>query len=192
LLDAKKITGAIVVVHPDKKMVYQRLIHEYKHRKQTIFTEGGASRRESVYKGLLALPETATIAVIHDAARPLITSAVVDEAILRIESGAHGVVVGVPIYDTVKQTVAPDNRAITGTLDRRVLWRAQTPQVFHKDLIIKAHQTIPADAPITDDAQLVELSRLAEIQMLPGDERNIKITTLADFNMAEALLKGDR
>ena len=193
VLDAEAVTGAIVVVNPEKQVLYQRMLTEYGHRKPRIYVEGGKTRRESVYRGLQALPEAAGTVLVHDAARPLITPAMVNEAVARVAgSGAPSAIVGVPIVDTVKRTAGPDSHEIAETLDRRTLWRAQTPQVFTKDLLLKAHEAVDPDIPVTDDAQLVELSGLARPVVVPGQESNLKITTPEDLAMAEALLKAAR
>lgn len=188
VLNARSVAGAVVVANSDRMLMYQRMLTEYGHQKPRIYTEGGRNRRESVLRGLEALPESADVVVIHDAARPLITPAKVDEAVALVRGGQPAVVVAAPIVDTVKQVAAPGSAEIAGTLDRRLLYRAQTPQVFSRDLVEKAHHVVDHGATVTDDAQLVELSGLARPCVLPGHESNLKITTPADLAMAEALL----
>lgn len=189
LLDSKQVTGVILVVHPEKKALYQRLIYEYRHRKPVHFVDGGETRRESVAKGLAALPPEASVVLIHDAARPLLQPKRVDEAISKLTPDLAGVILAAPIHDTVKQVAGSAQHAIVNTIDRALLWRAQTPQVFHRDVVLKAHQAVPAEQPVTDDAQLVELAKLGVVEVLPGDESNLKITAPADLLWAEALLK---
>ncbi len=192
LLNAKSITGAVVVVHPEKKMLYQRMLHEYGHRKPVHFVNGGASRRESVFLGLQAIPDTASIVAIHDAARPLVNPDLVDTAIEKVRQGAIGVVVAVPIYDTVKMTHVHRRFVIERTLDRSCLWRAQTPQVFLKEKILDAHQSVTPELTVTDDAQLMELAKIGPVEVLEGEERNLKITTEQDLVTAEALFRSHR
>lgn len=191
LLAATRVKGLMMVAHPDHQPEYQAVISGWDFPKPVLWAEGGPTRRDSVYNGLMALPDTANIAVIHDAARPLISATLVDEAIYRVEKGSIGVVVGVPLQDTVKQVYLHGQQRplIDKTIDRTTLWRAQTPQVFRKNLILKAHQSVPPSTPVTDDAQLMELSGYPPVEMMRGEERNLKITTPDDLRIAEALLR---
>lgn len=187
MMAASKIRGVVVVAHPKHQEIYRELIStQTTLEKPMLWTEGGPTRRESVYRGLLALPPSATIASIHDAARPLISPDLIDKAITAIEEGASGVVVSLPIRDTVKQVNT--DLVVSKTLDRSILWRAQTPQVFETQIILQAHQAVPLETLVTDDAQLLEISGVASVQVLEGDERNLKITTTTDLMIAEAFL----
>lgn len=181
------ITGIILVASAQNLPLYQVLISEAFPQSNIHFVTGGSTRRDSVYQGLLALPESAEIAVIHDAARPLITPELIEKSIAAVQQDAPGAIIAVPMVDTVKRTAA-DSAIIQQTLDRNTLWRAQTPQTFKKAAILQAHQKISADTPITDDAQLMELAGLGPIQLIPGTERNLKITGPKDIWLAEAFL----
>jgi 2-C-methyl-D-erythritol 4-phosphate cytidylyltransferase len=147
---------------------------------------GGESRSESVRKALQAAPE-ATIAVVHDAARPLVTSELVQRCVDAIEPGVDGAIAAARMTDTVKEA-APDGRVVR-TLDRSVLWRIQTPQVFRADVLREAlDRDVTALAAATDDASLVEqMGRSVKVVEAPPD--NMKVTTEADFRVAEALLR---
>lgn len=188
LLSAPSVDGLVLVSSDMNQAAYQALIQQWLPDAPVHFAIGGDTRRDSVFQGLLALPSEARIVLIHDAARPLIQPEIVEASITAVRQGNSGAIVAVPIHDTVKQT-ASDNRTIAQTLDRSRLWRAQTPQVFDKARLLQAHQHIAPDTPVTDDAQLMELAGLGPVTVIPGDERNLKITTPTDLLMAEAFLQ---
>ena len=123
--------------------------------------------------------------MIHDGARPLITPGLIEDAI-RLCFKKKAVVVGVPVKPTIK-IVDPKNLFVQKTLVRDTLWEAQTPQVFARELILRAHKVNRCCQP-TDDAAMVEALGVA-VKILQGDYKNIKITTVEDLNCAEALLK---
>lgn len=143
---------------------------------------GGDRRRDSVLAGLGALTPEVAIAVVHDAARPLVTPAEIDEAVR--QAYRHGAAaIGYPATDTIKRADATGR--ILETPPRHELWSVQTPQAFRVELLRRAHQATQDDA--TDDAALVE--RLDEpVFIYPGSRRNIKITTPEDLLLVEALL----
>lgn len=143
---------------------------------------GGASRRESVRAGLDAVPGDVAHVVVHDAARPLVTVGLVEASLAALE-GAAGAVVAIAEGDTLKRERAG---AIQETVDRSGLWRAQTPQAFRAGVLRAAHEHA-GDDEATDDAMLVE--RLGErVVIVPGDGRNLKVTTPEDLAVAEALI----
>jgi 2-C-methyl-D-erythritol 4-phosphate cytidylyltransferase len=146
---------------------------------------GGASRSQSVKLALAAAPE-ATIAVVHDAARPLITRELVQECIDALE-GWDGVVAAAPVSDTVKEA-DPSGRVVR-TLDRSALWAIQTPQVFVADVLRRALDLDDAVlAAATDDASLVEAAG-GSVRVVEAAAENIKVTRPVDLALAEALLR---
>ncbi len=145
---------------------------------------GGRSRSASVRNALAAAPE-ATVAVVHDAARPLLTTALVERCLAGLE-GVEGAIAAVPVTDTVKQADA-DGRVLR-TLDRSSLWAAQTPQVFAADVLRRALEVgEDALAEATDDAALVEEAG-GSIRLVEGPRDNLKVTTELDLRVAETLL----
>jgi 2-C-methyl-D-erythritol 4-phosphate cytidylyltransferase len=147
---------------------------------------GGTSRSESVRRALDAAPE-ATVAVVHDAARPLVTSDVVRRCVETIEPGVDGAIAAARMDDTVKEA-APDGRVVR-TLDRSVLWRIQTPQVFRADILREAlDRDVTALAAATDDASLVEQMGRT-VKVVEALRENFKITAESDLRIAEALLR---
>jgi 2-C-methyl-D-erythritol 4-phosphate cytidylyltransferase/2-C-methyl-D-erythritol 2,4-cyclodiphosphate synthase len=145
---------------------------------------GGARRQDSVRLGLEALGECDYVAI-HDGARPLVTSQLIERGIEAArDTGAA--VPALPLADTVKEA-GPDS-IVLRTLDRSRLWAVQTPQVFRYDLIVRAHREITAH--VTDDAAMVEA--LGEpVRLFEGDRRNVKVTTVEDFGLVEALAVAD-
>jgi 2-C-methyl-D-erythritol 4-phosphate cytidylyltransferase len=157
---------------------------EFNFSKLKKVVAGGAERRVSVANGLRELPADAEIVAVHDGARPLITPQIIEKAVAEAKkSGA--VVVGVPIRDTVKRATRDEGR-VTETIDRSELWAAQTPQVFRKDIILKAYQN---NDTVTDDAMLVEKMGVT-VTMVMGSYQNIKVTTPEDLEVVEKFLKG--
>ncbi len=145
---------------------------------------GGAERRDSVAAGLAALPAECRIVLVHDGARPFVDPAVIDGVIAVARSGA-GAVAAVPITDTVKEVEPGDGRRVRQTLPRELLWRAQTPQGFPRDLLVAAHERARHDGiPATDDAALVE--RIGGVvRLVPDSPANFKVTTEEDLVRAE-------
>lgn len=149
-----------------------------------MVTTGGRDRGESVWNGLEDLPDEAAVAVIHDAARPLVTDATIDAVITEARRG-HGAVAALPVVDTLKEVDATGR--ITRTVDRAGLWRAQTPQAFPLRVIEHAYVEARRDGvTATDDAALVERLGL-EVVVVRGSERAMKVTEEADFARVERL-----
>jgi len=144
---------------------------------------GGATRSESVRAGMAALPIGVEIVVVHDAARPLATAGLFRSVITAVENGADGAVPAVSVADTVKRV---EGDRVVETIDRRGLVSVQTPQAFLVEALRRAHD---GDPEATDDAALVELVG-GEVVVVPGDPRNLKITTAMDLEFAMALLTG--
>jgi 2-C-methyl-D-erythritol 4-phosphate cytidylyltransferase len=149
------------------------------------FVRGGESRSASVRNALAAAPE-ATIAVVHDAARPLVSRELVERCIAALEPGVDGAIAAVPMTDTVKEA-ASDGRVLR-TLDRSALWSIQTPQVFRADVLRRAlERDALALAAATDDAALVE-ELGATVRVVESFPENIKVTKEHDLRIVEALL----
>ena len=146
---------------------------------------GGESRSASVRNALAAAPE-ADIAVVHDAARPLVTRELVERCVAAIQPGIDGAIAAVPMTDTVKE-VAPDGRVLR-TLDRSRLWAIQTPQAFQADILRRAlERDAAALAAATDDAWLVDDAG-GVITVVESFPENLKVTRESDLRIAEALL----
>lgn len=148
------------------------------------WVEGGASRSASVRNALEAAPEARTV-VVHDAARPLVTTELV-EACLAALMGVDGAIAAAPVTDTVKEAY-PDGTVLR-TLDRSRLWAVQTPQVFRAESLRRALDVDDATlAAATDDASLVEAAG-GSVRLVEAPPGNIKVTTASDLARAETAL----
>jgi 2-C-methyl-D-erythritol 4-phosphate cytidylyltransferase len=149
-----------------------------------LLSVGGRERSESVANGLEDLPSECEIVVIHDAARPLVTSETIGRVIDEARQG-HGAVAAIQVIDTLKRV--DSNGKVVETVDRFGLWRAQTPQAFPRKAIERAHREAREAARIaTDDAALCEQIGLPVV-VVRGSERAQKITEENDFALVEAL-----
>lgn len=150
-------------------------------KKVVATTEGGDARQHSVGRGLHVVPESFTHVAVHDSARALVTPEVIARVVA--EAVEHGAAIAaVPQADTLKQGTLGN---ITATVPRAGLWAAQTPQVFRRDWLERAHRE--ATEVATDDATLVEWLG-HPVRLAVGDPHNFKITTAADLELAEAWL----
>ena len=146
--------------------------------------EGGETRADSVRNGLNALTGAPDqVVMIHDAARPMLSRAVIDRLLTALDT-AEGAMPALPVADTLKRGA---DGAITETVDRADLWRAQTPQAFRRDRLLAAWARWPADQTPTDDAAVVERDG-SRVALVEGDARLMKLTFPEDFEMAEALI----
>jgi len=172
----KAINEIILVVNPDELEKAKMLGIEK-------VTAGGKERSDSVANGLKLVSKDCDIVLIHDGARPLITSDIIVKSIKEAqEFGA--VVVGVPVKDTIKRV--GDDLLIEDTVDRKTLWQAQTPQAFKYAIITRAY--VGGKKKATDDSKLVEDFGI-KVKMVMGSYENIKITTPEDLIVAEAILR---
>jgi 2-C-methyl-D-erythritol 4-phosphate cytidylyltransferase len=174
--------GAIVLVLPDE----QDLKH-YRMRYDKIvdLVRGGEKRQDSVWQGFRLLAAAAPeVVLVHDGARPLVPADLISRVIAAARAGGAAVPV-LAVEDTIKKVHEGE---IAGTIDRSLLFRAQTPQGFRYDVLKKALDAARKDRFTgTDEACLVERIGLP-VTAVAGDARNIKITTPIDIPIAEALL----
>lgn len=172
----------VVIAAADRDLYAARIPAE---AKLMAPVDGAATRQGSVRNGLRALAELGPSRVlIHDAARPFVTAAIIDRVLEALE--AHpGAIAAVPLADTLKRAGAGGD--IAATLDRTGLWRAQTPQGFHFPDILKAHEDAHAAGrtDFTDDAAIAEWAGL-RVALVHGSEANRKITTAEDLIQAQA------
>jgi 2-C-methyl-D-erythritol 4-phosphate cytidylyltransferase/2-C-methyl-D-erythritol 2,4-cyclodiphosphate synthase len=173
-----------VVIAPDQAGLFAGCVPQGAAKRQPVI--GGATRQESVRNGLQALVETrADFVLIHDAARPLASRALIDRVIGALRAGADAAVPLLPVSDTLRRR---ENDGVWTPVAREQLHRAQTPQGFRFQPILDAHLAYK-DRAVTDDMALAELAGL-RIEAVTGEESNLKITTPEDFAMAERLLGG--
>lgn len=158
----------------------------FQFKKVMGIISGGADRAESVRKGIRNTSKRTTHFVIHDGARVMITP---DEIcrVLNVAFETGAATLGTPVIDTIK--VVGEEGDIVSTPDRSMLWAVQTPQVFERDLYLRAiKNAVASDLSVTDDCKLVEALGVP-VRIVRGEYTNIKLTTPSDIVIAEALLK---
>ena len=143
---------------------------------------GGASRTESVRRGLSCLSEQVELVLVHDAARPLVPARLISDVVARLRAGADAVVPVLPVADTIKRVA---DESVVSTVDRAELRRVQTPQGFRAATLRAAYAAAP-ELVATDDAGVVEAYG-TKVSTVPGDEAAFKITTPYDLRLAELL-----
>jgi 2-C-methyl-D-erythritol 4-phosphate cytidylyltransferase len=149
-----------------------------------LISVGGRTRTESVANGLEDLSDEAQFVLVHDAARPFVDTRTIDRVIAQAERGT-GALAALPVVDTLKRIA--DEGHVASTVERAGLWRAQTPQGFPRDMIVRAHHEARASHTVaSDDAALCERLGLPVVAVR-GNERAMKITDESDFARAEAM-----
>lgn len=193
-LSSKYIKIVVLTVRPSERDIIQSLtsIIAAKFDKEVVLVDGGKERQQSVANGLNYLKSWRgwrsgkRLAAIHDAARPLLTPELLQQALMAgLEYGAVGI--GVPLKDTIKQV--DSNGMVIATPDRSSFWGIQTPQVFDLDLLFDCYQKVKRSGNLfTDDCGVVEYCGHA-VKLIPGSYENLKITTPEDLILAEAILR---
>ena len=178
------IDDIVIAADPSILKQVEALVLKYELNKVSAIVPGGQERADSVLVALSALSDDTDLVAIHDGARPLITEGIIAEAV-KTAKRFGAAVVAVPAKDTMK--VANKKGQVEKTLPREKLWHAQTPQVFEREILLKAYLN-PKRRQFTDDSSLVEAMG-EKVQIVPGDYRNLKITTAEDVAVAEEILK---
>ncbi len=176
-LDHPGIASVRVAINPDDRALYDQAIDGLDLPPPVA---GGTTRQDSVRNLLEALDAAADdLVLIHDGARPLVSPAVIDRTIAAL-SHASGVIVALPVSDTLKRA---DGKLVLDTVDRTALWRAQTPQGFRFEMIKSAHRAATG-LDLTDDAAVAERAGCI-VELVMGEHDNFKITTSDDLTRAE-------
>lgn len=181
--DAHRFVGGVVLCPSDATAQMAASVRAGALTGQWAVLPGGATRQDSVQRGLGSLPDGVDIVLVHDAARPFVPAAVVARVVAAVVAGADAVVPVLPVIDTVKQVDSAG--AVVATPDRSVLRLTQTPQGFRRSLLERAYSAEGLVA--TDDAGLVEqIGGL--VQAVDGDPLAFKITGPLDLLLADAVL----
>ncbi|MEA2641978.1 MAG: 2-C-methyl-D-erythritol 4-phosphate cytidylyltransferase [Chloroflexota bacterium] len=175
------IDRLIVVARADTIDPMRHLLGELAITAEVV--AGGVRRQDSVRAGLDAASDAEWV-VVHDGARPCVTGELIERG---LAAAAHtgAAIAAVPMVDTIKEVRGEE---IVGTPGRTSLWAAQTPQIFRRELLLRAHEGSTADA--TDDAVLVEALGVP-VRVFMGAYENVKVTNPLDLLIAEALLKAN-
>ncbi len=181
-----QVTGVAIVLphtHFDKaKQAALSELHAVPCNVPCLFVQGGERRQDSVYKGLMALPDTCTRVLVHDSARPFASPALAVSLLAGLDKGHVAVVPGLAVKDTIKRVAVGQG---VQTLPRHELIAVQTPQAFSRNVLVRAHLFCQNQhIAVTDDASMVEAMGEA-ISIVPGEEGNIKITIPEDLSMLE-------
>ena len=176
--EASNVDEIIICSHISIMQILKELFKDYP---KVRFTEGGNTRQQSVYNGLLACD--CDYVIIHDGARPMITTEMINVCIEMVKD-MNALTVATKTIPTIKEV---EHGKIVRTIDRAKLYNTQTPQAFEYNLIKKAHEKLK-DKNFTDDAGMLE--ELGEtVYILNGSYKNIKITTQIDIETAKIYLK---
>jgi len=179
------IRDIVLVVDKSLLKSARRLVKRYNFTKVKHIIEGGRTRTESVRRGLRCVDKDTSLVLIHDGARPFASKGVIKRTIAAaLKFGAS--LSAIPVTSTIK--VSGKSSFVKYTPRRKNLWEAQTPQVFRRNLIEDAYKRIKRNKLFTDDAALIE-NIGKKVKIVKGDYSNIKITTIEDIKIAEALLK---
>jgi 2-C-methyl-D-erythritol 4-phosphate cytidylyltransferase len=160
-----------------------------KERKKLHVCAGGASRADSVRLASLASDPSIEWLAVHDAARPLVSQGLIDRTFSQAQ--IHGAVAAaLPMHLTIKQATGPLPAPVRQTLARHELWAMQTPQVMRRSDLLAAFEACPLPLDqVTDDVQLLELAG-KPVWLVAGEERNLKITTPMDLEIARGVASG--
>jgi 2-C-methyl-D-erythritol 4-phosphate cytidylyltransferase len=160
------------------------LFEEHPMPKIRRLAPGGNERQDSVFSGLQMIEDRSSIVLVHDGVRPFIDAETVEYALEELKD-CDGVVVGVPLKDTVKEV---RGGLVFNTPKRDLFWLIQTPQIFHFQALYDAYKKGLADSfYTTDDSALVERNG-GTVKVVPGSYMNIKVTTPEDLSIAEVFL----
>ncbi len=175
-----------IISQPIDWQDFKQIIADLQLTKPVELIQGGSTRQESVYNGLQSLPANAKQVLIHDGARCLATPDLLNRCAEAIRQ-CPGLIAAVPVKDTIK--VVDENGIIQSTPDRSQLWAAQTPQGFDVKLLKQCHaEGVAQGWEVTDDAALFEKCGY-QVQIVPGEETNLKVTTPQDLAIAEFIFK---
>ena len=189
VFEQTSLVDHVVLVVPRDSIdwVKEEIVAEFGYKKIHGIVYGGETRQQSVHSGLKALKRKTKHVVIHDAVRPLVSEALVRRVIDAAQK-TGAAITAVPARDTVKKV---ESGQIVGTLDRRLLWLAQTPQCFGYDVISDAHNKAQRDkTDVSDDAGLIEKYG-GKVVVAVGSYGNLKITSPEDLPLFEYFLKQD-
>ena len=190
-LEASELVANVVVVVPEGEISRSReLLGDFGFEKIVSVVGGGEKRHLSVRNGFRAAPPDSDMVLIHDAARPFVDNDTIKRVIEECaRSGAS--ICAVPVTDTLKRA-DEGNSFVSGTIPREKLWRAQTPQVFRREILEEIYfSSHMGRLDATDESALAEANGI-RVSMVMGSDLNMKVTTAADFKIAELIVsKGE-
>ena len=178
------IEQVYLVIPPAQTSAWLAALAEPSGEMVNDVVEGGERRQDSVRLGLEALPDTITHVLIHDAARPCLSSGLLDRIIKAVR--AHDAVVPVvPVVDTL---AVDAGETVDAIVDRANIVSIQTPQAFERQLVLRAHRKAYADGLNSSDDGSLVLALGEKVKTIPGERTNMKITYAEDVAIAEEIL----
>lgn len=180
-----EIDKIVLVVRKDQLFACKAVVQMFGISKIHKIVPGGTRRQDSVMAGLDACDLDTRYVVIHDGARPLVTSDLIAE-VVKTAKRTNAATVGKRMTDTVKRV--EKGTTVAETMEREKLWAVQTPQAFAMRTLRNAYRALPPGVVVTDDCQAVELSG-ETVRIVESNSPNIKITTVEDLQLAAAMLK---
>ncbi|MBU5669143.1 2-C-methyl-D-erythritol 4-phosphate cytidylyltransferase [Peptoniphilus sp. MSJ-1] len=186
-IEKSKYIDFLEIIVKESDMCYvEDILEKYKFNIDYKIVFGGKERQDSIYNGILNMPDRTDIVLTHDGARPFVSVSKIDEAIENVfETGAC--VLANPVKDTIKVSI--DGKIVDYTPNRDNLWQVQTPQVFKADILKKAYEQAYSEGYYgTDDCSLVEKTGI-KVKLIYNSYDNIKITTREDLSIANILVK---
>lgn len=180
-----EIDRIVLVVRKDQLVGAKAVVKMFGISKLDKIVAGGSKRQESVQAGLAACDLDTRYVVVHDGARPCVTSDLVSEVVKAVKR-TDAVTVGRPVIDTLKSCAK--GTSVTETVSRDRLWAVQTPQAFQLRALRDAYRKLDPKVEVTDDCQAVELAG-GSVKILESLKPNIKITTPEDLQLVSLLLK---
>ena len=187
--ESSELVTSVVVAVPEGEIPSSReLLGSFGFQKITSVVAGGEKRMVSARNGFLATPPDSDMVLIHDAARPFVDNDMIKRA---VEGCARtgACICAVPVTDTLKRTREP-GPLVSETVPREGLWRAQTPQVFRREILEEIYSSVTAaDLGATDESALAEAKGI-RVGIVMGSELNMKVTTAADLALAELIAGG--
>jgi len=175
----------ILAVPPGFVETTRGLVNEYAFTKVVHIIEGKKSRAESIIEALYKMSDGADIVLVHDGVRPLVSRSLIN-AVIAATQQHRAAITAVPVTDTLKKANAAG--FITETCDRSLFYQVQTPQGFSCDLLKEAYRAVKNPEAYTDDSAVVEAFG-HPVFIVPGEKRNIKITTETDLFFAGVLME---
>lgn len=180
------IDGIVIVAAKGYEEHCVKITERFSYNKVLCVVSGGEKRQQSVYEGLLKIPESAKYVLIHDAARPFVTEDEIIRVIDAIDNSGCAILAA-SVKDTIKTAGSDYN--VTDTPDRDMLYAAQTPQGFSCRLLMRAYEVAVQDGfDATDDSQLTERIGIKS-KIVLGSHLNFKITTKEDLFLSELIIK---
>jgi 2-C-methyl-D-erythritol 4-phosphate cytidylyltransferase len=184
--EAEQVEWIGLICQEGDQELLRTIVESLAIKTPVAFIRGGDTRQASVFNGLQDLPDQAERVLIHDGARCLATADLFNRCALALDT-CDGLIAAIPVKDTIK--IVNADHQITATPDRSQLWAAQTPQGFSVPLLKACHAKGAQLAwCVTDDAALFEKCDLP-VQVVEGEETNLKVTTPGDLAIAEFILK---